>query len=62
MVDTFIANKVTHTLAFILGIIFGVVVFTQCVITYHDPIDIDCAITYVEHSNANELIRLNCKR
>lgn len=62
MVDSIIANKFSHLLAFLFGVIFGVVVFTQCIIMYHDPIDIDCAISYVEHTNATELIRLNCKR
>lgn len=56
------ANKATHLLAFIFGVIFGVEVFTRCVIQYHDEINIDCAIQYLEQPNAADNIRLNCKK
>ena len=62
MVQSVLDNKFTHLLSFLFGVIFGVEVFTRCIIQYHDSIDIDCAISYLGQSNASDLIKLNCKK
>ena len=55
-------SKFTHLLSFLFGMMLGVEVFTRCLIVYHDDIDVDCAITYLERPNPADLIKQNCKK
>lgn len=56
-----VGNKFTHLLSFLFGVVVGITVFTKCVIKYHEDLDIQCAIKYLEDAKSEQSIIQDCK-